>query len=207
MSVRIRVRIQPRPFSRLLIGTLAVCLGTFSLLVSATIETAVAKPVPVRVAPAVLVHSVAPPPMPGPVPIPPIPRRAGLRQPCGTLTHTELNRLIWEAAQRHEVSSILLLRVILQESGGRPCAVSPKGATGLMGLMPATARHFGVHATSPEQNIDAGARYLRILLQKYRNDFRLALAAYNAGPGRVDQYQGVPPYRETRNYVARILGE
>lgn len=206
MSVRIRVRIHPRPFSRLLIGTLAVCLGTFSLLVSATIETAAAKPVPARVAAPLLVRSVLPP-LPGPVAVPPIPRRNRPQQPCGTLTHAELNRLIWDAAQRHEVSSILLLRVILQESGGRPCAVSPKGATGLMGLMPATARHFGVHATSPEQNIDAGARYLRILLRKYGNDFRLALAAYNAGPGRVDQYQGVPPYRETRNYVARILGE
>ncbi len=203
MSVRIRVRIHPRPLSRLLIGTLALCVGTFSLLVSATIENSAAKRAPVP--PFLLVDSIVPP-LPGPIPVPSIPS-PGTPRPCGTLTHAQLNRLIGEAAQRHAVSSILLLRVILQESGGRPCAVSPKGATGLMGLMPVTARHFGVHATSPEENIDAGARYLRILLQKYGNDFRLALAAYNAGPGRVDQYRGVPPYRETRNYVARILGE
>lgn len=207
MTVRIRVRIQPRPFSRLLIGTLALCLGTFSLLISATIEIASAKPAPLLRPTAPLVVQAIAPPLPGPVPIPPLVRRTSAVKACDTLTHAELNTLIWEAAERHAVSSILLLRVILQESGGRPCAVSPRGATGLMGLMPATARHFGVHATSPEQNIDAGARYLRILLHKYGNDFRLALAAYNAGPGRVDQYQGVPPYRETQNYVAKVLGE
>jgi soluble lytic murein transglycosylase-like protein len=90
------------------------------------------------------------------------------------------------------------------ESGFQPWAVSPKGAIGLMQLMPDTAQALGADPRDPAQNVDAGARYLRDLLEKYNYGLRHALAAYNAGPGAVDKYNGVPPYRETINYVGRI---
>ncbi len=110
------------------------------------------------------------------------------------------------AAQRHGVSAALLHAVIATESGYRARAVSPRGAMGLMQLMPATARALGVDdAFDPQRNIDAGARHLRGLIDRYRGDWRLALAAYNAGAGTVDRYgRAVPPYRETVDYLARV---
>jgi soluble lytic murein transglycosylase-like protein len=96
--------------------------------------------------------------------------------------------------------------VIRAESGFKVHAVSPKGAQGLMQLMPQTASKLGVpNAFDPQANVDGGTRYLRELLEKYNFDLVKALAAYNAGPHRVDQYHGVPPYRETRHYVASIV--
>jgi soluble lytic murein transglycosylase-like protein len=114
--------------------------------------------------------------------------------------------LIAEHARRHDVRPDLVRAVIQVESAFNPSAVSPKGAMGLMQLMPATARSLGVgNPFDPRQNVGAGVAYLRQLLDRYDNDERLALAAYNAGPGAVDRYgQAVPPYRETRDYVARI---
>jgi soluble lytic murein transglycosylase-like protein len=94
--------------------------------------------------------------------------------------------------------------VVAAESAYRPDAVSPKGAIGLMQLMPATAKAYGVDPHDPEQNVDAGTRYLRDLLLKYDHGVFSALAAYNAGPGAVAKYNGVPPYRETQAYVNRI---
>jgi soluble lytic murein transglycosylase-like protein len=94
------------------------------------------------------------------------------------------------------------------ESGFQPDAISPKGAIGLMQLMPGTARQLGADPKDPHQNADAGAEYLRELLAKYEADpdqVLLALAAYNAGPGAVERYHGVPPYRETREYILRVL--
>jgi soluble lytic murein transglycosylase-like protein len=94
------------------------------------------------------------------------------------------------------------------ESGFQPKAVSPKGAIGLMQLMPATARQLGVDPNDPRENADGGAQYLRYLLAKYENDpnqVLLALAAYNAGPAAVERYHGVPPFRETREYIIRVL--
>jgi soluble lytic murein transglycosylase-like protein len=94
------------------------------------------------------------------------------------------------------------------ESGLNPAALSPKGAIGLMQLMPDTARDLGADPSKPAENADAGARYLRDLLAKYENDPNqvvLALAAYNAGPAAVEKYHGVPPYRETREYILRVL--
>jgi soluble lytic murein transglycosylase-like protein len=98
--------------------------------------------------------------------------------------------------------------VIRQESGFNPNAVSPKGARGLMQLMPDTADKLGVHNSfDPGENVHGGAAYLRQLLELYHGDAQKALAAYNAGPHRVEQYKGVPPYRETQAYVARIIRE
>jgi hypothetical protein len=114
--------------------------------------------------------------------------------------------LIEEHARLNEVRTDLVRAVVQVESGFNPFARSPKGAGGLMQLMPATALRFGVrNVFNPVENIRAGVAYLRELLDRYSNDEQLALAAYNAGPGAVDRYgQNVPPYRETQNYVSRI---
>lgn len=109
------------------------------------------------------------------------------------------------AARRHGVPEDLFLRLIQQESGWRPTAKSHKGAYGLAQLMPATARRLGVDRTDPLENLEGGARYLRQMYDRFR-DWRLALAAYNAGPEAVEKYDGVPPYAETRNYVTVIWG-
>ena len=113
--------------------------------------------------------------------------------------------LIATAAQMHGVAPELVASVIAVESNFNPSAVSWKSARGLMQLMPETAARFGVtNVFDPAQNIDAGTRYLRELLLKYKGDLRLTLAAYNAGPDRVEQYRSVPPYRETQDYVRRV---
>jgi len=118
-----------------------------------------------------------------------------------TLTPVELADA---AADRYSLPYWLVREVMHVESGFQPQAVSPKGAIGLMQLMPQTARVLGADPKDPAQNADAGARYLRELLDKYDGHLWLALAAYNAGPGAVDKYKRVPPYRETINYVNRI---
>lgn len=116
-----------------------------------------------------------------------------------------LDALIESAAAKHGVEPDLVKAVVRAESGFNPSAVSPAGARGLMQLMPGTARALGVSdAFNPEQNIDAGVRYLKQQIDRF-GDVRLALAAYNAGPAAVAKYGGVPPYRETQNYVNRVL--
>jgi soluble lytic murein transglycosylase-like protein len=116
--------------------------------------------------------------------------------------------LIAEHARLNDVRPDLVRAVVQVESAFNPYARSPKGAEGLMQLMPATAQQFGVkNAFNPEENVRAGVAYLRQLLDRYSNNETLALAAYNAGPGAVEKYgRTVPPYAETRNYVARISG-
>ena len=109
------------------------------------------------------------------------------------------------AARKHGVPEEMFLRLVQQESGWNPGAVSNKGATGLAQLMPGTAAKLGVDPTIPAQNLDGGARYLRMMYDKF-GTWRLALAAYNAGPGAVEKYDGIPPYSETKNYVVAILG-
>lgn len=109
------------------------------------------------------------------------------------------------AARRHGVPEDLFLRLVQQESGWNPKAESHKGAIGLAQLMPATAQRLGVDPADPLQNLDGGARYLRQQYDRFGN-WRLALAAYNAGPEAVEKHGGVPPYRETKNYVRVIWG-
>jgi soluble lytic murein transglycosylase-like protein len=116
--------------------------------------------------------------------------------------------LVEEAARKHGLPPAFLQSVAAAESGYRADAVSPKGAIGLMQVMPATAKAYGADPSIPEQNVDAGAQYMRDLLLKYQGDdhqVSRALAAYNAGPGAVERYDGVPPYQETRDYVARVI--
>jgi len=114
--------------------------------------------------------------------------------------------IIANVSRRYNVETALVKAVIKAESGFQPNAVSPKGARGLMQLMPGTAQMHGVtNVHEPLQNIDGGVQHLRMLLDRYSNNVVLALAAYNAGEGHVDQYGGVPPFQETRNYVHRVL--
>jgi soluble lytic murein transglycosylase-like protein len=140
----------------------------------------------------------AAPVIPAPVPVPAImvPKRPAPAD------------LASAAAKKYNLPDSFVRSVMKAESGFHPNALSPKGAIGLMQLMPDTARFLGVDPHDPAQNADAGAQYLRELLAKYENDpdqVLLALAAYNAGPGAVDKYHGVPPYRETREYILRVL--
>jgi soluble lytic murein transglycosylase-like protein len=122
-----------------------------------------------------------------------------------TPSTTKVHRLLDEAAERHGLPAPLLHAVAAVESNYQQNARSGPGAIGVMQLMPATARQLGADPHDTAQNIDAGTRFLRELLIKYGNDLTLALAAYNAGPGAVDFYGGVPPYRETQHYVRKTI--
>lgn len=113
--------------------------------------------------------------------------------------------LVEAAARKNGLPPNFVHSVVSAESGYKTDAVSPKGAIGLMQLMPATARSYNADPHDPSQNVEAGAAYLRELLLKYNGDARLALAAYNAGPGAVSKYNGVPPYAETQTYIERVL--
>jgi soluble lytic murein transglycosylase-like protein len=118
----------------------------------------------------------------------------------------ELATMVQTAAKRHNVDAKLALAVAVAESDLRPEAVSPVGATGVMQLMPDTARSLGVrNIYDPRENIDGGVRYLKQMLNTFNGDVVKAVAAYNAGPEAVKRYAGVPPYPETREYVERVL--
>jgi soluble lytic murein transglycosylase-like protein len=132
---------------------------------------------------------------------------AGLAD-CDPLPKGELNPLIESAAQKSGVDAQLVRAVIEKESAGRPCALSARGAQGLMQLMPDTADDFDVQdAFDPKQNVEAGAKLLKSLLNRYNNDASLALSAYNAGSTRVDEAGGIPQIPETVDYVSEILSK
>jgi soluble lytic murein transglycosylase-like protein len=164
----------------------------------------------------------APVPIAEPAPVPPAPASAaqpasvtaapaaGLKIATGPAagkgSKVDLSEVVDAASGRYRLDPDLVNSVIKAESGFNVRAVSPKGARGLMQLMPQTASELGVqNAFDPKANVDGGTRYLRELLERYNFDLIKALAAYNAGPQRVEQYGGVPPYYETRAYVARIV--
>lgn len=138
------------------------------------------------------------------VPDPPKPIPAA----SNPVTPADTRSLLAHAGRAHDIDAELLASIVHAESGGRAAAISRAGAVGLMQLMPATAQALGVaDALRPEDNIAGGTAYLDALLKRYHEDLSLALAAYNAGPAAVDRYHGVPPFRETRAYVARVMTE
>jgi soluble lytic murein transglycosylase-like protein len=142
-------------------------------------------------------------------PVPPPDSGKNVSPAAPTLAKAEILLLIAESADKYEVPAAFVASVVAAESNFDSTVVSPKGAVGLMQLMPETARQFGADPAIPAQNIEAGTRYLRWLMDRYRktrNSITHVIAAYNAGPGMVDRYRGVPPFRETRTYVTRVMG-
>ena len=157
-----------------------------------------------------LIEKILPDEVPYPEPQAPAkepePAKAAAASGSAELRETIYSELISATAQTHGVDPILVQALIQVESNYQPRARSSKGAMGLMQLMPAVAREYNVrNAYDPKSNIDAGIRKLKSLLEKMGGDVALALAAYNAGDGAVAKFNGMPPYRETRNYVSRIL--
>lgn len=125
---------------------------------------------------------------------------------CDPMPEPELERIVKNAADRQSVNAKLVRAIITQESGGRPCAVSTAGAQGLMQLMPEVQRELAVgDPFDPRESVEAGAKLLRTLIDRYAGNVPKALAAYNAGPGAVDRAGGIPPIPETTNYVAQIV--
>jgi len=129
----------------------------------------------------------------------------GANHPVMTIDRDGAEKLVREAAERHNVDPALVRAVIETESNWNPAAYSRKGAAGLMQLIPTTAHRYGANDVfNPQQNIDAGVRHLKWLLERYNGNLDLALAAYNAGEGAVDRAHGIPAYKETRNYVQKV---
>jgi len=149
-------------------------------------------------------------PRPSVLPPAPAPPANALGTPANGLPSAKdpIGDLIAGAASRSRIDPDFVASVVRAESGFNPAALSPKGAQGLMQLMPQTAAWLGVgNVLDPAANLEGGTKYLRQLLDQYGGDAAKALAAYNAGPRRVEQYGGVPPYRETRAYITRIIDD
>jgi soluble lytic murein transglycosylase-like protein len=137
-----------------------------------------------------------------------LPDPPAVQAKAAAAANADVRTLLSHAGVEHDIDVELLASVVHAESGGRTHAVSRTGAQGLMQLMPGTAHNLGVKDSfQPDQNIDGGTAYLDALLTRYHDNLALALAAYNAGPAAVDKYHGIPPYRETRAYVARVMTE
>ena len=146
-------------------------------------------------------------------PVPPVMSPPGFNVPppvvpgCDPMSPPELSKMIDNVSREHGIDADLVREVARQESGFRPCAVSPKGAEGLMQLMPATQAQFDVRDPfDPQESLGAGAKLLKQLLERYHGDLSLALSAYNAGMTRVDRTSTVPEIPETKDYVTNILG-
>jgi soluble lytic murein transglycosylase-like protein len=145
--------------------------------------------------------------VPDPPPTPATPYTAKF-QSNAKLSPIDLHEMLAAAGQQHNLDVDLLASVVKAESNGNSRAVSRAGARGLMQLMPKTASEQGVHDSfRPDENVGGGSAYLNQLLVRYHENIALALAAYNAGPAAVDKYHGIPPYHETRAYVARVIHE
>jgi soluble lytic murein transglycosylase-like protein len=143
---------------------------------------------------------------PDDAPVPPPPAPAVIAAaPAPAPVQPSPQALVKEAAERYGLPPAFLHSVAKAESGFQPGAISPKGAIGIMQLMPGTAAELNANPHDPAENVDAGARHLRDLLLQYDGSTHRALAAYNAGPGAVARYNGVPPYAETRGYVEKVL--
>jgi soluble lytic murein transglycosylase-like protein len=147
--------------------------------------------------------------IPDPPPPPPAtPPSSSLATSAAPFTPDSMRHMLDRAGAQHNIDADLLASVVHAESAGNPRAVSRAGARGLMQLMPGTASLLGVtNSFAPDQNISGGTTYLDQLLTRYHDDIRLAVAAYNAGPAAVDRYHGIPPFAETRAYVARVIRE
>ncbi len=129
----------------------------------------------------------------------------GRSRPAMDMDRDGVEKIVREAADRHRMDPALVRAVIQTESNWNPKAYSHKGAGGLMQLIPTTAQRYGAYDVfDPQQNIDAGVKYLRTLLERYNGNLEMALAAYNAGEGAVDRVHGIPSFRETRSYVQRV---
>ena len=140
--------------------------------------------------------------------LPDLPRGVQAATQPNAVPTPDLRTMLAAAGSAHNIDEELLLSVVHAESGGRATAISRVGALGLMQLMPGTAAALGVaDALRPDQNVAGGTAYLDQLLRRYHDNLALALAAYNAGPAAVDRYHGIPPFRETRSYVARVMNE
>lgn len=149
-----------------------------------------------------------PKPAPDPAKVAGVSPQAGRPMQTAKLTDAQMKPMLATAGATYDLDADLLASVVRQESGGDSQAVSRAGAQGLMQLMPQTASGLGVSNTfAADQNIDGGTAYLNSLLKRYHDNLPLALAAYNAGPGAVDRWHGIPPYRETQAYVARVIHE
>ena len=128
---------------------------------------------------------------------------------CGVELREDYSNIVVPLSKKHGVDWRLVTAIMAAESSFNPCAVSPVGAMGLMQIMPAVAQDFEVkldEAFEPDENIRAGVLLLKRLNKKYKGNLKLTVAAYNAGPGNVTRYKGIPPFKETQNYVKKVLG-
>ncbi|HYU31213.1 MAG TPA: lytic transglycosylase domain-containing protein [Thermoanaerobaculia bacterium] len=195
-------RIFRRFFQDVARGTHCLSIGTLALGLSFGSLVPPAAPVPVSPQPAVAEPAPVPP-QPAPLPVSPLHLLETHTIPPGPF-----GDLIFEVASRYSLNPYLVAAIVRVESSFNPRARSRKGACGLMQLLPETARRFGMRRKDlfdPAKNLEAGARYLRWLADRFGSDAVQVLAAYNAGEGAVERYGGVPPFRETRNYVDRIF--